>query len=382
MAGAETDRNNQARAEPLGRTVLHDLRNVPFRRTFARDLRDVYNFYLDHERRKRLADMNTFSRALHMAAWLAKSLVLNLSPARRIVLLAALLLTLVGRLEFRGDRASVSVSMLPVALVLLLFVLMLELKDKLLARDELAVGRQVQLALLPRDNPTLPGWHVYLFTQPANDVGGDLVDYLRTRDGPSGELAIVLGDVAGKGLGAALLMAKLQATLRAFAPEADALDALGARTNAILCRDGLPNRFATLVYAVVGAGAGRVRLLNAGHLPVAVVHATGVRTYPATSMPLGIVPYATFFEQGIDLAPGEKLVIYSDGVTEARNESGDFFGDERLLSLLRAGVAMEGAALGQRIVAAVEHFTGDEPQSDDVSLVIVERRPVTAVEVP
>jgi sigma-B regulation protein RsbU (phosphoserine phosphatase) len=291
------------------------------------------------------------------------------------MLLIALLASLAGRLDLRDDRYGFASSLLPLALVTLLVVLMLELKDKLLARDELAVGRQVQLALLPRDTPQLGGWKVWMHTAPANDVGGDLVDYLQLATGGRTQLAVILGDVAGKGLGAALLMAKLQATLRALAPEAASLDSLGVRANTILCRDGLPNRFATLVFALLEENSGHVRVLNAGHLPLLLVRPTDpVRSYPASSVPLGIIPEAEFHEQALELVSGDRLVVCSDGVTEARNENDEFFGEARLLALLQSGAALDGPGLGRSVIEAVARFAGEESQSDDVSLVIIERQ--------
>src|SRR2546425_3758516 len=110
---------------------------------------------------------------------------------------------------------------------------MLELKDKLLARDEIEIARQVQLALLPSRHPQPDGWSLWSFMRPANDVGADLVDYIEL---PEGRLGVVLGDVAGEGLGAALLTAKLQATLRALVPPCPALSGLGPQMNDILHR--------------------------------------------------------------------------------------------------------------------------------------------------
>ncbi|MFQ5626458.1 MAG: SpoIIE family protein phosphatase, partial [Methyloligellaceae bacterium] len=140
-------------------------------------------------------------------------------------------------------------------------------QDKLLARDEIEVARQVQLARFPQEQPRLPGWAVWSYTRPANDVGGDLVDYIEL---DSGRLGVALGDVAGKGLGAALLTAKLQATLRALVPECRTLDELGGRLNTILHRDGLDNRYATLFYLELAHEGGHVRFLNAGHNPAIV----------------------------------------------------------------------------------------------------------------
>jgi sigma-B regulation protein RsbU (phosphoserine phosphatase) len=249
-------------------------------------------------------------------------------------------------------------------------ILMLELKDKLVARNELEAGRAVQLALMPQSSPAISGWDLWLFTRSANDVGGDLVDYMQLGDERFG---IVLGDVAGKGLPAALLMSKLQATLRALASEETSLGALGSRMNRILCRDGLANRFATLVYMEIGPQSGCVRLLNAGHMPPFVIRAAALEELPRGAMALGMLPEATFSEHAINLNVGDVLVVFSDGLTDAMNASGDFFGEERLRDQLAALAGLTPKQIGTQVVAAVDAFVGDQPPHDDLSLTILMR---------
>jgi hypothetical protein len=206
--------------------LWHDLNRTDIHRSLRKDLRDLYHFYLDDEDRRKLRGMGSLKRGLVLGWWLLKGLVMNLSPGRRVMLLLSVLLLVFGDFNFSSGDVSISLNVSLVSFALVLLILMLELKDKLLARDELEVGRAVQLSLLPAENPSLEGWDIWLFTRPANDVGGDLVDYLPLE---GGRLAVFLGDVAGKGLGAALLMAKLQSTLRALAPEGGDLPMLGAR---------------------------------------------------------------------------------------------------------------------------------------------------------
>jgi sigma-B regulation protein RsbU (phosphoserine phosphatase) len=335
------------------------------RRTFA----ELETFYLSAARRQRLAGMGTVRRWIYFAAWLLKSLFLRLTPARRVLLLVGLVLTLSFRVS--AGESGVQVSNSPAAgIALVLLVLMLELKDKLLARDELAAGRAVQLALLPRRPPVAAGWDVHLHTQSANDVGGDLVDW-QELDG--GRVGVAVADVSGKGLPAALLMARLQATLRALAPDVADLPELGARVNRIFRRDGLPNSFATLVYLELGAAAGMVKVLNAGHMPPLVLRDGGVGELPKGGPALGIVPEARFAEQRIELQPGETLVVYTDGVTEAMNEAGDFFGEERLRPLLADAGGLQAERLAGRIVEAVDAFVGRARVYDDLSLAVVRR---------
>ena len=135
---------------------------------------------------------------------------------------------------------------------------------------------------------------IWIHTHPANDVGGDLVDYLPVGEG---RLGLSLGDVAGKGLGAALFMAKLQATLRALAPGRESIPALGAKLSGIFDRDGLPNRFTSLVYLEIASDSGEIRFLNAGHMPPLHLTAAGITELPRGGAALGILKQATFTEQ-------------------------------------------------------------------------------------
>jgi len=246
----------------------------------------------------------------------------------------------------------------------------LELKDKLVAHYELEAGRAVQRALMPEANPIISGWEVWLFTRSANHVGGDLVDCVPIDDRRFG---IVLGDVAGKGLPAALLMAKLQATVRALASESTSLATLGEQTNRILCRDGLSNRFATMVYVNVTANSGSVAVLNAGHPPPLVLRNGRVEELPRGAIAMGILPDARFFETPVELGDGDALVIFSDGVTEAMNVSDEFFGDERLRGRLLGLGGMDASGIGTEVVADVDEFVGDTRPHDDLSLVVLRR---------
>jgi sigma-B regulation protein RsbU (phosphoserine phosphatase) len=297
---------------------------------------------------------------------------MKLTPARRIMLALALVLLVTGmqRIEIRTSRVDLR---FPFFGSLLLFsVLVLELKDKLTARDELEAGRKVQLALSPSEDPDIPNWDVWLYTQPANDVGGDVIDHL-----PLGARShsVALGDVAGKALPAALLSVKLQATLRALAPQFSSLADLGSAMNRILYRDGLPTRFASLVYLVLDGDSGKVRVLNAGHMPPLLVRGNSVTPSERGGMVLGIMPEASFTEQHLELEMDDVLVVYSDGVSEAQNEQGDFFGDDRLFDLAKAPSGGTSRAIGVRILEAVEGFIGHAPQSDDISLMVLRRRP-------
>lgn len=359
----------EQKPKSIGATVLDDLNRPDLEKTLKREMRELYAFFLDDETRARLSRMGTLRRSLAMSWWLLKSLILRLTPFRRLLLLLALILfipqcglrTEALRFTFQGSGLSI---------LLVLVVLMLELKDKLVAKDELEVGRRVQLALLPDHNPVLAGWEIWMYTRPANDVGGDLVDYIRV---PAERLGLALGDVSGKGLGAALLMAKLQATLRALATDARSLASLGSQANQIFCRDGIPGRFATLVYLLLEPSAGTVQVLNAGHPPPIVIRIDSTMSLPAVSVPLGMLTDSPYQDQQVDLDPGDLPLVYSDGLAEARDASGRFFDETDLESVIARLPGLTAAQAGDLIIKRAAAFMGDEPQYDDLSLVIIRR---------
>jgi sigma-B regulation protein RsbU (phosphoserine phosphatase) len=352
------------------RDVVGGVRRAGFKATVRRTFSELETFYLSTHRQNRLAGMRSFQRWLFLYAWLLKSLYLKLTPSRRVLLLIAFLLLLQGTQVINRERVQVVFDFGILGVVVLIVILMMELKDKLLARSELEAGRSVQLALMPDRAPTLAGWDIWLYTRSANDVGGDLVDYLQI---DRGRLGVMLGDVAGKGLPAALLMAKLQATVRALASGAASLGALGEAVNRILNRDGLPNRFATLVYLEIAPDSGHVRLLNAGHMPPLVVRRTHLEELPTGSIALGMMAAAQFGGQEVDLEPEDMLIVYSDGITEAMSAADDFFGDERLRAAVSAGTSVTAAEACASILAAVDAFVGDAAVHDDMSLVILKR---------
>ncbi len=316
--------------------------------------------------------MGLVRRWLHLGFWLFKSLFHNLTPARRVLLALALVLLWV-RAQWSADEHGLRVDFGGLAIGLLLLLLMLELKDKLVAKSELQAGRVIQQALLPKDAPQVAGWDVWISTRPANEVGGDLVDFVTHEDGRVG---LVLADVCGKGLPAALLMARLQATVLAFVPELPSLAALASKLHKVFRTRGLENRFATLVYLELDPGSSRIRLVNAGHMPPLVVARGQVQPLPAGGPALGIPTPTTYDEQSVDLGAGQTLVVYSDGITEALNEADAFFGDERLQASLRETTGRSAAEVARRLLGAVDAFVGEARWHDDVSLLVVRRATV------
>ncbi len=357
--------------ERIGKRVLDDLREGDVPRKVKRDMKDLELFYLSEEDRRRLREMGLIRRWFWRTVWLLRRVVLSLSAARRILLLLAIVLFFIGPCTYQEGNVRFGTDFDFISVAILLLIIMLELKDKLHARSELEAGHKVQLALLPDRPPQLAGWDIWLFTRPANDVGGDLVDYLELK---KGRLGLALGDVAGKGLAAALLMSKLQSTLRALVSRASSLAQLGTWLNDVFHRDGLPQRFASLVYLELQPDSDQIQLLNAGHLPPIIVRSNSHEVLPHGAPALGILPKISFKQQKAVARSGDVLLVYSDGVVEARNEQGTFFGEERLLALLPVLRKKSAQESGDALVRAVDDFVGDAPRNDDLSVIIVKRK--------
>ena len=355
----------------LFKTLKADFRQGGLKQSLRQDWAELKQFYLDESRKDRLAQMGRVRRFIYLSLWLVKSMLLRLTPARRvIVVIGCSFLFFSPSFGYESDTMVFKNESGGLGGALILIVLMLELKDKLLAKTELSAGRKVQSSLMPDTQPTVQGWDIWMVSHPANDVGGDLLDFQTLGDTQFG---IALGDVAGKGLPAALLMAKLQSTLRALAPDTKELPLLGKRVNRIFYRDGLRSRFASLLYVKLDGGGSSLRILNAGHMPPLVVRDCQIDALPKGEAAFGLTEQVEYREQSVDLHAGDWLLLYSDGLNEAQNTTGDFFGDERLSALLLAQKDASARETGEKILAAVSEFVGSAPIHDDLTLVILKK---------
>lgn len=346
---------------------MDDIRRGGFFQNIRREFRELREFMLSEERKERLRNMYPLKRWFYITWWLLKALFLKLTPTRRILFVVACIAFI--NVDARGDTTQINFQPRFSSLILL-FILMLELKDKLVAHRELEAGHAVQEALMPERSPRVNGWNLWLFTRSANEVGGDLVDFIRVDDARCG---VAVGDVAGKGLRAALLTAKLQAILRATAPDFASLAELGEKLNRIFCRNRLPGMFASIVYLEISPDAGTVRLVNAGHFLPLILSSGVVRSMEKGGAALGILPEAEYSEQKSELVKGDALLVYTDGLTEARNDRGEFYGDQRLMSLLPSLSGLSAAGLGERLVREVDEFLAGARPNDDLSIAILKR---------
>ena len=237
-------------------------------------------------------------------------------------------------------------------------------------KRELDIARDVQAGLLPQTRPAVPGLDYDGTCRMAREVGGDYFDFL---DLGGGRLGLALGDIAGKGVSAALLMASLQALLRSRAPQyVDDPASLVSQINASLTESTDPSKFATFFYAVYDAGTRTLRYVNAGHNPPFVLRAgtTVVSRLRPTGMALGFDRAAAYAEGAEVLVPGDVLLAFTDGLTEALDEAGEEFGEARAAGLLVGNRGLDAGALQKLVTAELEAFCGRAPQHDDVTIVV------------
>jgi|WetSurMetagenome_2_1015567.scaffolds.fasta_scaffold123064_1 hypothetical protein len=349
--------------------LTDDIRHGSFFSDFKREMREIEDFYLSQDERDRLNKMGKIGRGLTLAFWLLENSIRRLTPFRRVLLFVGLILEFLN-LSFHDVGYDVDLRVQGLGAVCLLFIIVLELKDKLLVRSELESGRAIQLAMSPERTPAVSGWSLWLYSRSANEVGGDLLDFLRLSDGRFG---ISVGDVAGKGLSAALFMVKIQSWLRALAPDSQMPDELAAKLNTLLIRHGIPGKFASLVYAEVESTTGNLRMVNAGHMPPLVLGADVLTELPKGNGALGLASTTKFETSTLTVKPGEYFIIYSDGLTEAQNEQGEFYGFDRFRALCLSSRTLSPQQFGERILSEVSAFEGEARRTDDLSLLILRK---------
>jgi phosphoserine phosphatase RsbU/P len=241
--------------------------------------------------------------------------------------------------------------------------------------QELRIARQIQQSLLPRALPATGWLRAAGSTTPSLQVGGD---YFDLREINPGCWTAVIADVSGKGVGAALLASLLQGMFLGAPYTRLSIEEVMAGVNRFLNERTGGEQYATLFYCTV-EGGGEVCWASAGHPPALLVRAHGIPVpLAANGMPLGMLEESTYVAERAVLEPGDKLVLYTDGLTEASNSNGDFFGSRRLRDLAAAAPPEAGATdMYHAIREALEQFTGCAPQNDDVTLLVIEYRPAS-----
>jgi sigma-B regulation protein RsbU (phosphoserine phosphatase) len=240
-----------------------------------------------------------------------------------------------------------------------------------LLEKEVATARKIQEQLLPESPPALQGWELSASNRPSHQVGGDYHDFLPL---PGGQMGIAIGDVSGKGVPAALLMSNLQAALRVRALGGLPTDRIVEDVNRQICRNTGAESFISFFLAELIPDSGELTFTNAGHnAPVLVRRDGRVETLEAGGLLLGVFPEATYERDTVGMDPGDCLVFYTDGVTEASNPAGDLFSEKRLVNTLIRHRESSATTLHRRVMEEVAEFQEGLPPDDDLTFIVLKR---------
>jgi serine phosphatase RsbU (regulator of sigma subunit) len=373
------------------RDCARDATAEDLQRHFTRDTRDAYRFFTRGLDEDQLAKERWVRRQLLRVRQVFVAFTLKLSPARRALYLVSLVLALIGVINLYQGWKAVTVPFgtpffrvilvapqwangtfsLLISIVLINLLVLLEVADRLSLKGELEVAREIQLAMLPTGTFTTGDTEICGLTRPANSVGGDFYDVLPLADG---RVIVTIGDVAGKGSPAALLMALLLAVLRTLVDEQLEAPALVARLNTQICRHSPASRFITLFYAVYTPATGEITYVNAGQNPPLLRRADGsIERLHSTGVALGMFEGSTYEASHTSVHPGDLLVLYSDGVTEAENPGGIPFDEPGLERFLGARGADHPAVIAPAILKAVEAHAADSRFTDDLTVLVLKR---------
>ncbi|HYL16428.1 MAG TPA: PP2C family protein-serine/threonine phosphatase [Terriglobales bacterium] len=303
----------------------------------------------------------------------------KLSPARRVLLLLALVLIIVNPQFIWHDREGVTqIINLDFRLWggLLMFVLLvLEVADRVVMKRDLQIAREIQMWLLPANPPQVPGLEIAFATRPANTVAGDYYDVFPRASSPAANqnYLLAVADVAGKSIPAALLMATFQASLKTLSTTPCSLAELVNGMNRYACTNSQSGlRFTTAFLAEYDPGSRTLAYINAGHNTPILRRASGkIERLEAGGLPLGIQEPAVYQSGSIALESGDWLVIFTDGLVEAVNDRDEEYGEQRVLSVLQAGASTAPAKLLSKIMVDLDLYVGNTPQHDDVTCMLV-----------
>ncbi|HEX8765829.1 MAG TPA: PP2C family protein-serine/threonine phosphatase [Candidatus Acidoferrum sp.] len=343
---------------------------------FAADARASYGFYGKDVDWEEIQKLPRWHRPFHIAKDIFWAMLMKMTPARRVLLLLALVMLLMSGFTFQfGHNVQVEFKFELFAALIFLLLLSLELADKVTMKRDLEIAREIQMWLVPSEPPEVPGAEIAFSTRPQNSVAGDYYDAFYP-DERRDRLVVVIADVAGKSVPAALLMATLQASLRTIAGEGVPVAELVTRLNRYASAYSLDGRrFTTAVFCDYDPTARRLTYVNAGHNAPILRRANGAfETLEVGGLPLGIKVGAEYQTATLELRPGDALIFFTDGVVEAFNESGEEFGNTRWQGAIRSLPDWHAQETLQFLMKRVDEFVGATRQSDDITCLVFRSR--------
>jgi len=344
---------------------------------FEKDARTSYRLYSKDFQGPQEAQ-RPGRRAWHIAQQFFWAVLEKLSPARRILLLVALILMIFNPAFNWQDQSGNHVFGFDLRLyggLILLLVLLLEVGDRVVMKRDLEIAREIQNWLLPNQPPKIPGIEIAFQTRPANTVAGDYYDvFLRPGQTPEQDrVLLAVADVAGKSIPAAMLMATFQASLRSLSVTQSSLPNLVASVNRYACTNSQGGlRFTTAFLAELDPITRTLTYINAGHNQPMLCRESGMlERLDAGGLPIGISTDVPYQSGSVVLAPGDWLIIFTDGVVEAVNTADEEYGEQRLLAVVAGAAEATPADMMQRILTGLDVFVGNTPQHDDVTCLLM-----------
>jgi len=347
---------------------------------FESEARTSYRLYSRDVEAKTPDGLTHGGRNLHIVKEFFWAVFEKLSPARRVLLLLALILLVIphAAIEYTGHAGNVEAVEFDNhfwAALLLLLLLMLEIADRVVMKRDLQIAREIQTWLLPGVPPQIPGLAIAYATRPANTVAGDYYDVFPRpgRINEDNRVVLAVADVAGKSIPAAMLMATFQASLKTLSTAQVALPELASNMNRYACSNSQGGlRFTTAFLAEYDPIRRTLDYINAGHNNPILRRASGqIERLDVGGLPFGILPDTKYDSATITLAPGDWLIIFTDGLVEAENARQEDYGEARLLTAIEAGKSVEPAEMLKRLMAEVDLFVGNTPQHDDVTCMLL-----------
>jgi len=346
---------------------------------FESEARASYRLYSRDVEARTPEGLTRGGRRLQVVQEFFWAIMEKLSPARRVLLLAALVLLVIPHSGFNYDRGgqhfAVEIDLHFWAALLLFILLILEIADRVVMKRDLQIAREIQTWLLPGAPPQIPGLSMAYATRPANTVAGDYYDVF-PRPGKTAEenrVVFAVADVAGKSIPAAMLMATFQASLKTLSTAQVPLPELAANMNRYACSNSQGGlRFTTAFLAEYDTVQRTFHYINAGHNNPILRRASGqIERLDVGGLPFGIMPDAKYESATVTLAPNDWLIIFTDGLVEAINRHDEEYGEVRMLTVLESSVAARPADLLKGLMAALDQFVGNTPQHDDVTCMLV-----------
>jgi len=338
---------------------------------FKSEAHESSRLYKQDLDRGKSQEEQSWKRPFKIFGALVWSVLKKLSPARRLFLLFTILLAFLAVINFHFLIFTQEIEFI-LAFGGLLILLILVIGDHISMKRDIEIAREIQRWLVPRKAPDVPGVDIAFATRPAKTIGGDYYDaFRRASDGP---LLIAVADVSGKSVPAAMLMATFQASLRALAGVSGSLADLAGGLNRQVCANSQNGRFTTAFIAELDPANGNLTYLSAGHNPPILRREDGrIERLKSENIPLGIEIKEIYKTTVTRLEPRDLLVIYTDGVTEARNEDQEQFGETRLMALLPIAGDEKSALTLSNVMHVLDEFVGAAPQHDDITCLIVRR---------